>query len=360
MKKIILNHNAKFGVIALGEAMLRFDPQDYPVEYAPSFIPTEGGAEYNVARNMTGCYNIPTALISANVNNPVGSLLSNLIRRGGVDQSYVKYFEYDGIGKDGRVPLNFLFKGFGEYPGSGTSDRAHSAMSKLKIEDIDWERALIVDGAKVLHTGGVCAGISDSVVEIMQHAINIAKTNKTLISYDLNLRPSQWQDRGGKETAQKINREIVKDVDIIFGDFYSSLGITVNGFDGDFTQLNLDLQKELMLETQRQFPNLKIIAGTMRKIKDSSVNDYMGIILSDGEFYLSHNYKEAFIKDRTGAGDAFATGILYGVLQEKSMSEIVNFGVTQAVLTMATPGDWSMVSLAAIERKIAGSNNMLR
>ena len=107
--------------------MLRFDPGDGRIATTRSFAVSEGGGEYNVARGLRRCFGLRTAIVTAFADNPVGRLLEDLILQGGVDQSYVQWLPYDGIGRGVRNGLNFVERGFGVRAALGCSDRGHSA-----------------------------------------------------------------------------------------------------------------------------------------------------------------------------------------------------------------------------------------
>src|SRR5207248_3524179 len=131
--------SCRYDLVALGEVMLRFDPGDGRIATARTFSVSEGGGEYNVARGLRRCFGLRTAIVTAIADNPVGRLLEELILQGGVDQSYVAWVPYDGIGRGARNGLNFVERGFGVRAALGCSDRGHSAASMLRPGDVDWD-----------------------------------------------------------------------------------------------------------------------------------------------------------------------------------------------------------------------------
>src|SRR6266852_1417501 len=144
--------NCRWDMVALGEVMLRFDPGNYRVWTTRRFEVSEGGGEYNVARGLKRCFGLNTAIVTAFADNPVGRLLEDLIYQGGVDQSLVRWVDYDGVGRTARNGLNFTERGFGIRAAAGCSDRGHTAISQLKAGDIDWDR-LFAGGIRWFHTG---------------------------------------------------------------------------------------------------------------------------------------------------------------------------------------------------------------
>src|SRR5882762_9748300 len=149
----------RWDLVSLGEVMLRLDPGDGRVATTRHFEVWEGGGEYNVARGLKRCFGLDTAIVTAFADNPVGRLVQDLIYQGGVDQSYVRWVGYDGIGRTVRNGLNFTERGFGVRGAVGCSDRGNTATSQLKPGDIDWETLFGGDGVRWLHTGGIFAAL---------------------------------------------------------------------------------------------------------------------------------------------------------------------------------------------------------
>src|SRR6476660_744592 len=143
--------HCRWDLVSLGEVMLRFDPGDRRVWTTRNFEVSEGGGEYNVARGLKRCFGLNTAVVTAFADNPVGHLVEDLIYQGGVDQQFVRWVPYDGVGRTVRNGLNFTERGFGVRPALGCSDRGHTAVSQLKPGDIDWKRIFEKDEARWFH-----------------------------------------------------------------------------------------------------------------------------------------------------------------------------------------------------------------
>src|SRR5580700_7634458 len=143
--------DCRWDIVSLGEIMLRFDPGDRRIATTRSFEVCEGGGEYYVARGLKRCFDLDTAVVTALADNPVGRLLQDLIYQGGVDQSLVRWVEYDGVGRSVRNGLNFTERGFGVRAALGCSDRGHTAISQVKAGDIDWEEIFSREGARWFH-----------------------------------------------------------------------------------------------------------------------------------------------------------------------------------------------------------------
>src|SRR5690242_18540142 len=197
--------------------MLRLDPGDERIATTRHFRVWEGGGEYNVARGLRRCFGLRTGIVTALADNPVGRLLEDLLLQGGVEQAQLVWRPYDGIGRDVRNGLNFTERGFGVRGAVGCSDRGHSAASQLQPGDIDWERIFGDEGVRWFHTGGVFSALSASTAAVALEAVTAAQQHGTVVSYDLNYRPSLWQARGGPRAAAEVNRELVRRVDVLFG-----------------------------------------------------------------------------------------------------------------------------------------------
>src|SRR2546422_10337786 len=153
--------DCRWDLVSLGEVMLRFDPGARRISTARTFEVCEGGGEYNVARGLKRCFGMETAIVTALADNPVGRLVQDLIYQGGVDQSHVRWRDYDGVGRMARNGLNFTERGFGVRPALGCSDRGHTAVSQMKPGEIDWDDIFAGEGAGWFHTGGIFCALSE-------------------------------------------------------------------------------------------------------------------------------------------------------------------------------------------------------
>ena len=347
-----------FDEISLGEIMLRLDPGEGRIRTARSFRVWEGGGEYNVARGLRRCFGMKTAVVTAFAENEIGRLLEDFILQGGVDTSLIKWVPYDGIGRTVRNGLNFTERGFGIRGAVGASDRGNTAASQLKPGDIDWNYIFGTLGVRWLHTGGIFAALSESAAETVIEAVKKAKEYGTVVSYDLNYRPSLWKGIGGKEKAQAVNREIARYVDVMIGneeDFTAALGFEVEGNDAELKDLNMDGYCKMLDAVTAQYPNFKVIATTLRTVKTATVNDWKAICRADGKIYHSLEFPNLEILDRVGGGDSFASGLIYGLMTFEDAQKAVDYGAAHGALAMTTPGDTSMASLREVEAKVNGA-----
>ena len=238
-----------YDAVSLGEVMLRLDPGEGRIRTARSFRAWEGGGEYNVVRGLRRCFGLKTGVITAFADNEVGMLMEDFILQGGVDTFLIKWMKTDGIGRTCRNGLNFTERGFGIRGAVGCSDRANTAISKATPEDFDFEHIFGELGVRWLHTGGIYAALSEQSCETVLAAIRTAKKYGTVVSYDLNYRPSMWSAIGGLAKAQEVNKEIAKYVDVMIGneeDFTACLGFEIEGNDENLKELNLDGYKKMI------------------------------------------------------------------------------------------------------------------
>ncbi len=347
-----------FDMLSLGEVMLRLDPGEGRIKSTRSFKVWEGGGEYNVARGLRRCFGLKTAVVTALADNEIGRLVEDFMLQGGVDTSLVKWVKYDGIGRSVRNGLNFTERGFGIRGAEGVSDRGNTAASQLKVGDIDWEYIFGTLGVRWLHTGGIFAALSDTTAQVVIEAVKCAKKYGTIVSYDLNYRPSLWKDIGGQARAQEVNKEIAKYIDVMIGneeDFTACLGLEVEGNDENLKELNIDGYYKMVENAVKVYPNFKVIATTLRTVKTATVNDWSAICWSEGKIYHGLEMPGLEILDRVGGGDSFASGLVYGLMELGDAQQAVNYGVAHGALAMTTPGDTSMASKSEVERIVGGA-----
>jgi 2-dehydro-3-deoxygluconokinase len=346
-------------LVALGEVMLRLDPGYRRIHTTRSFDVWEGGGEYNVARALRRCFGQRTAIVTALADNPVGRLVEDLMCQGGVDQRYVRWVPYDGVGRAARNGLNFTERGYGLRAGVGCSDRGHTAVSQLVPGVVDWGTIFGVEGARWFHTGGIFAALSHTTPLVALEAMTCARANGVIVSYDLNYRDSLWRELGGAPAAQRVNRELVAQADVLLGneeDFTAALGFQVEGLDPDLTALDPRNFARMMERVVEAFPNVRIVATTLRGATSASRNDWSAVCWSDGEVLQARAWSNLEVLDRVGAGDSFASGLIYAFLAGRGPAEAVQYGAAHGALAMTTPGDTSMATLADVERVIAGGS----
>jgi 2-dehydro-3-deoxygluconokinase len=349
----------RYDLVSLGEIMLRLDPGEGRVRTARSFRAWEGGGEYNVARGLRRCFGLRTAVVTAFADNEVGRLLEDLVLQGGVDTALVTWLPYDGIGRTVRNGLNFTERGFGVRGAVGTSDRGHTAASQLRPDDVDWDHLFGALGARWLHTGGIYAALSETTPDTIEAAMSAARRHGTLISYDLNYRPSLWKAVGGQARAQEVNRRLARYVDVMIGneeDFTASLGFEVPDTDESLSELDVANFQRMIEAVTKEYDNFQVVATTLRTVRSATVNDWGAVAWSAGSGFVSATHRPGLeILDRVGGGDSFASGLIFGLLELGDLATAVEYGAAHGALAMTTPGDTSTASRKEVEALVRGA-----
>ncbi len=335
-------------MVSLGEVLLRFDPENERIHTARLFHVFDGGAEYNVARSLAKVFRSRTAIVTALADNALGRLAEDFVFQAGVDAS--KIIWRDG-GTDTRNGIYFIERGFGLRAPASCFDRANTAVSELKTGEINWHEIFNQGGTHWFHTGGVFAGLSETTPEVAKEAMIEARKNGAIVSFDLNYRDSLWKNKGGREAANAVIRELLPLADVVFG---------AMDFDARLSQFAAEKFRQAAEKMTGEFPDLKIVASTLRDVHSASHHDLSAVCLTEGEISKSKNYKNIEVLDRVGSGDAFASGLIYGLLAEKDSQYAVECGAAHAVLAMTAPGDNSAATLAEIENLMQGAGGNVK
>jgi 2-dehydro-3-deoxygluconokinase len=349
---------AAFDQVSLGEVMLRLDPGETRIRAARQFRAWEGGGEYNTSRGLRKCFGLRTAVATALVDNEVGHLVEDFIMQGGVATDFIRWREDDGIGRTVRNGLNFTERGFGVRGAVGVPDRGNTAASQLKPGDFDWEHLFGKLGVRWFHTGGIFAALSETTAALAIEAVKAAKRHGTVVSYDLNYRPSLWKTIGGLKKAREVNREIARHVDVMIGneeDFTASLGFSVGSGGEHPGAIEVDAFKSMIKTAVSEFPNFKVAATTLREVLTATRNNWGAILYHGGRFYESRAYPDLEILDRVGGGDSFASGLQFGFLEFNDPKKAVDYGAAHGAFASTTPGDTSMATRGEVEKLMKGA-----
>jgi 2-dehydro-3-deoxygluconokinase len=337
-------------VLALGEVMLRLDPGEGRIRTTRTFQVWEGGGEYNVVRGLRRCFGRRTAVVTALADNAVGRLVEDLILQGGVDTTLVRWVPDGGIGRTARNGLNFVERGYGIRGALGVSDRAHTAVSQLRKGDIDWD-GVFGAGVRWFHTGGIFAGLSDTTTDVADEAMAAARRHGVTVSYDPNYRPSLWAGRGGPDRAREVDLRLGRHADVITG----ALGLA--GSRPGAERLRPDEVPDALASVARLLPSVKVLATPLREVPSAGVNDWASAAWSPETGHVTGPRMPGLhVLDRIGSGDAFAAGLIHGLLTGTTLRHALAYGTAHGALTMTTPGDVSMASLAEVEALITGGS----
>jgi 2-dehydro-3-deoxygluconokinase len=353
--KIRPKGETRWDLVSLAEVMLRFDPGDDRITRTRNFRVWEGGGEYNVARGLRRCFEQRTSVVTVLADNPVGRLLEDLMLQGGVDLSHLIWSEYDGVGNASRNGIYFMERGFGNRPALGMMDRGHTPISKLKAGQIDWDAIFGGEGVRWFHTGGIMCALSDDSPDVAREAMESARRHGVIVSYDCNYRPSLWKGRGGRQAACNVNRMLAPLVDVFLGhdgDIATTLSEASAGPPWH-DRLSYSAMSE---RVHAEFPNIKVVATTMRRPHTASRNDWAAFAWCGNKVYESIQFLDMDIYDRVGGGDSFSAGLIYGLMEDRGMQWSLDCGVAHGALAMTTPGDSSMATLAQVEHAMKGGS----
>jgi 2-dehydro-3-deoxygluconokinase len=345
----------KFDILSLGECMVRLAPPGHGrIEFAKTLEVDVGGGEFNVAYACARL-GLRAGFISKLPDNPVARIILNHARAAGLDVSNVLMEKFDGVGRAGRVGLNFTEVGTGVRPSVTMYDRGHSSVSRMKPEEINWEAIFSQQGAVWLHTGGIMAALSDDGAAAAKAALQAARAAGTVTSYDLNYRGKLWSS----QKAVAVTRSLMPHVQVLIGneeDFQKSLGFEVEGASPDLGELPVKAYKRMVCRVVETYPHIQAVCTTLREVKSGLVNNWGAILWHDGKFYDARPFKDLEIEDRVGGGDGFSSGIVFGFSKGMPPEETVNFGAAHGALLHTTRGDTSQVTLEEITHVMKGGS----
>lgn len=331
-------------IITFGEVMLRLkSPGPERLFQSPLLEATFGGGEANVAISLAN-FGFDVAFCTALPENIIGDACMGELRRWGVDTSLI-------IRNGGRMGAYYLENGANQRPSVVVYDRSHSAISIAKPGDIDWEK--VFSNAEWFHITGITPALSETAMELSFEAVKRAREKGITISCDFNYRGKLW--KYGKK-ATEVMPELVKYVDYGIAneeDCQKSLGIKVN-IDVESGKLDIKKYETLSNKVLESFPNLKTVAITLRESKSADINDWSACMNDREKFYLSRKYEIRDIVDRVGGGDAFASGLIYGLNAYESKQQALEFAVAASCLKHSIPGDYNRVMVGEVEKLMGG------
>ena len=336
-------------VVTFGEIMLRLKSVGLERFFQqPMLEATFGGGEANVAVSCAN-YGMDASFVSVLPDNDIGTACIRELRSFGVDTK-------DIVKAPGRMGIYFLETGAVQRPSKVIYDREGSTISKAKIGDIDWKKA--VDGATWFHITGITPAISESAKDLAIESVKAAKEMGLTVSCDLNYRKNLW--KYGK-TASEVMPEIVKYVDVIVAneeDVQKALGISSESAKSvDEGEINTEVYENIAKSVMSTYDNVKKIAITLRESKSANHNDWSACLYNGKEFILSRKYQITHIVDRVGGGDSFSGGLIYGLNAYEDDKTALEFAVAASCLKHTIPGDYNRVSVKEVESLMKGSGS---
>ena len=340
--------------LSLGALVHRLDPGVVPFRKARAFDVHVSGGEYNVAANLADCFGLRTGIATAMVNSPLGDLVQMRVRENGVLPFY-KSFEHDGV-RGPNIATVYSDRGHGVRGPVVFYNRANEAGALLKPGDFDWTR-IFAGGVRWFHSGGIFASLSTTTSELILEAMNAAGAAGAVKSFDLNYRAKLWASVGGLQRAHEVLRRIVSKVDALFGneeDLQKGLGVPGPEVAAT-SHLDPDAFFQLIDRVVEQFPNIKLVATTLRDVHSTNRHDWAAVMWLDGRKFVSPTCT-LDVLDRIGGGDGFAAGLIYGLLTGRSPDDALRLGWAHGALLTTYHGDVTMAKLDEVEAFAKGGS----
>ena len=331
-------------VVTFGEVMLRLKAPGHERFFqSPALEATFGGGEANVAVSLAN-YGMPADFVTVLPKNDIAESCLRELRYFGVGTSKI-------VRGDGRLGIYYLESGANQLPSKVVYDRAYSALSLAKPGDIDWDK--VYEGVDWFHISGITPAISESAMALSIESVQEAQKHGVTVSCDLNYRKNLW--KYGKK-ASEVMREIVKYVDVAIAneeDVQKSLEITVD-VNVESGELDRERYKALGNKVLAAYPNLKMIAITLRESHSADWNGWAACLNDGKEFYVSKKYEIHDIIDRVGGGDSFVGGLIYGLNTYENKQQAIEFAAAASCLKHSIIGDFNRVSVSDVEKLMGG------
>lgn len=332
-------------VVTLGEIMLRLkSPGHERLFQGGSLEATFAGGEANVAASVAN-YGLRARYVTALPANPIGDAAVRALRTMEVETDHI-------IRREGRVGIYFVETGAAQRASTVVYDRSGSAIALAEPEEFDFER--IFEGVRWFHISGITPAVSESGARLTETSLRAAKAAGATTSLDLNHRAKLWQY--GKP-APAVMRPLMEHVDVAIGneeDAQHSLGLQAAA-DVTSGELDRSAYEALTQRVMEEFPGLSAVAITLRESRSADINGWSACLRDGDGFHLSQHYDIHDIVDRVGGGDAFAGGLIFGLIDGRSAQHALEFAVAASCLKHSIPGDFNRVSIAEVE-KLAGGD----
>ena len=349
-----LKPEAALDFLSLGALVHRLDPGIIPFRKATECAIHVSGGEFNCAANLADCFGLKAGIASAMVDYPIGELIAERVRAMGVKPFY-KHFKHNGVNGPNMATV-YSDRGFGVRAPVVFYNRSNEAAAQLKPGDFDWD-AIFGAGVRWFHSGGIFSALSETTGEVIIEAMKAAKAAGAVTSFDLNYRAKLWNIWGGQEKAVSVVRRIVENVDVLVGNEEDlQLGLGVPGPEvAAKSKLDPSTFFGMIGKVVEKFPNVKIVATTLREVHSTNHHSWGAVAWVDGKTFVSPTC-ELNIFDRVGGGDGFASGFFYGLLSGESEQEAVNLGWAHGALLTTFPGDTTMAGVDQVRAFAKGGS----
>jgi 2-dehydro-3-deoxygluconokinase len=338
--------------LALGALVHRLDPGTIPFHKAQACAIHVSGGEYNVAANLAECFRLRSGIASAMVDYPIGDLVADRVRANGV-QPFYRRFAHDGA-RGPNMATVYSDRGFGLRGPTVFYNRSDEAAARLKPGDFDWT-AIFGAGVRWFHSGGIFASLSETTPDLILEAMQAARQHGAVVSFDLNYRDRLWNASGGQSRARTILGRILEHVDVLVGneeDVQKGLGIS-----GPEIAMASSLDPAVfvaMIERVRdRYPKLKVVATSLRHVHSANRHTWGAVAWMAGRVVVAP-VADLDVYDRVGGGDAFAAGLVYGLITGEPAENAVKLGWAHGALAATFPGDITMATLEQVRAVVSG------
>lgn len=341
--------------LSLGALVHRLDPGVIPFRKARSVEIHVSGGEYNVAANLADCFRLKTGVATAMVKYGIGELIENRVREMGVTPFY-KWFDHDGV-RGPNMATVYSDRGYGVRAPVVFYNRCNEAAALLKPGDFDWAK-IHAGGVRWFHSGGIFASLSETTSQVILEGMQAARAAGAINSFDLNYRAKLWASIGGAQKAQDVLRKIAGSVDALIGneeDLQKGLGIKGPEVAAGRSKLDPETFFQMIDRVVQQFPNIKLVATTLREVHSTNRHDWAAVLWLNGQRYVSPT-AQLDVLDRIGGGDGFAAGLIYGLIAGRSPEEALRLGWAHGALLTTFPGDVTMAKLEEVEAFAKGGS----
>ncbi|PKL83557.1 MAG: 2-dehydro-3-deoxygluconokinase [Ignavibacteriae bacterium HGW-Ignavibacteriae-3] len=340
-------------VVTFGEIMLRLSTPGFTrFVQTQNYDATYGGGEANVAVSLSN-YGLDSYFVTKLPQHEIGQAAINHLRRFGVKDNYI-------VRGGERVGIYFLETGASQRASKVIYDRANSAVTQIKKDEIDWKK--VFEKTDWFHWTGITPALGKDAQESLIAACEAAKQAGVTISCDLNFRAKMWT----QQEARSVMKPLMKYVDVCIAneeDAEKSLGLTAEHTSIETGVLNESGYFNVALKLKEIY-KFKSVAITLRESFSASRNGWSALLLDEKDCkqpYRSSRY-EMEIVDRVGGGDSFASGLIFGLLTKSNTKDALEFALAASCLKHSIPGDFNLVSADEVEKliKSGGSGRVER
>jgi 2-dehydro-3-deoxygluconokinase len=349
-----IRKDGELDFLSLGALIHRFDTGIIPFRKATECKIHVSGGEFNVAANLSDCFQMRTAIASAMVEYPVGDLIAERVKAMGVKPIY-KFFKHDGVTGPNMATV-YSDQGHGVRPPVVFYNRCNEAGAQLKPGDFYW-KAIFAQGVRWVHCGGLFTALSPTTAALAAEMMREAKAAGAVTSFDLNYRAKLWNIQGGNAKAVETIGRIVENVDVLVGneeDLQMGLGIPGPEVHAK-SKLDPSAFFAMIDQVTKKLPKVKVVATTLREVHSTNHHSWSAVAWVDGKTYTAPTC-ELDVVDRVGGGDGFAAGFIYGLLAGEPPEEAIKLGWAHGALLTTYPGDTTMATLEQVKAFAKGGS----